>query len=143
MTLPIKFIKELEARREKIFSAGGEEKVRKRHEKGLLTARERLLALFQPDTFQEMGAHVHHQTHHFGMDKKDLPADGIVVGTGYVGGIPVAAFSQDFTVSAGTLGKMHAHKIVQVTRYAMQAVHAFRRALTRFPGTAGCSIKMF
>jgi len=120
MTLPKKFIKELEARREKIFSAGGEEKVRKRHEKGLLTARERLLALFQPDTFQEMGAHVHHQTHHFGMDKKDLPADGIVVGTGYVGGIPVAAFSQDFTVSAGTLGKMHAHKIVQVTRYAMK-----------------------
>ena len=108
MTLPEKFIEELEARRRKIVAAGGEDKIRKRHDKGLLTARERLMALFQPDTFQEMGAHVCHQTHHFGMEKKDLPADGIVAGTGYVGGIPVAAFIQDFTVSAGTLGKMHA-----------------------------------
>jgi acetyl-CoA carboxylase carboxyltransferase component len=120
MTLPKKFIEELESRRERIFAAGGEEKVRKRHDQGLLTARERLHALFQPDTFQEIGAHIRHQTHHFGMDKKDLPSDGIIAGTGYVGGIPVAAFSQDFTVSAGTLGKMHAQKIVQLTRYAMK-----------------------
>ncbi|MFC1665683.1 acyl-CoA carboxylase subunit beta [Pseudomonadota bacterium] len=120
MTISTKFIKDLQARREKIIAGGGEEKTRKRHEKGLLTARERLLALFQPDTFQEIGAHMRHQARHFGMDKKEFPGDGIIAGTGYAGGVPIAAFSQDFTVGAGTLGKMHAQKIVQVTRYAMK-----------------------
>jgi acetyl-CoA carboxylase carboxyltransferase component len=120
MTLSTKQLDELQERRAKIYASGGEDKIEQRHAKGLLTARERLLALFQPDTFQEVGTHVHHQVHHFGMADKVLPSDGVICGTGYVNGIPVAAFSQDFTVAAGTLGKMHAQKIVQVMRFAVK-----------------------
>ena len=102
MTLSAKQLEELRTRRTKILAAGGEDKLRQRHEKGLFNARERLLTLFQPDTFQEMGGHVHHSAHHFGMENKELPTDGVICGTGYVDGCPVAAFSQDFTVAAGT-----------------------------------------
>nr|VFJ50646.1 MAG: Acetyl-CoA carboxylase, carboxyltransferase component [Candidatus Kentron sp. FW]VFJ52955.1 MAG: Acetyl-CoA carboxylase, carboxyltransferase component [Candidatus Kentron sp. FW] len=121
MTLPAKLLDELQERREKIYIAGGKDKIEKRHEKGLLTARERLLVLFQQDTFQEIGAHVRHTATAFGMAKKEFPADGIVAGTGYViGDMPVAAFSQDFTVGAGTLGKMHASKMVDVLKLALK-----------------------
>src|SRR5512134_3439931 len=114
MTLSTKQLNDLRQRRNKIYAAGGEDKIKQRHAKGLLTARERLNALFQPDTFQEMGTHVHHTARYFGMEDKELPSDGVICGTGYVNGIQVAAFSQDFTVAAGTLGKMHAQKIIQV-----------------------------
>ncbi len=120
MTLSTKHLDELTRRREKILAAGGKEKLDKRHAQGRLSARERLEALFQADTFQEMGAHIRHDTRHFGMDKKELPADGVITGTGYIDGLPVAAFSQDFTVTAGTLGKMHAMKIVTLMRYALK-----------------------
>ncbi len=118
MSLPDKLLEELRDRRARIYAGGGEEKLQKRHEKGLLGARERIMALFEPDTFQEIGAHARHQARHFGLDKKEFPADGVIVGTGYVNDIPVAAFSQDFTVGAGTLGKMHARKMVKAMRYA-------------------------
>ncbi len=120
MTLSTKQLNELRERRAKVLAAGGDDKIKKQHEKGLLSARERILALFQPDTFQEMGAHIQHTARHFGMDTKDLPCDGVICGTGYWDGTPVAAFSQDFTVAAGTLGKMHAQKIVTVMRFAIK-----------------------
>ena len=119
MLLEEKFRTDLANRRDKIISAGGTDKIEERHEKGLLTARERLIALFQPDTFQEFGTFIRHSTA-FGMGDKDLPADGVIVGTGYVGGRQVAAFSQDFTVVAGTLGKMHARKMCQALDYALK-----------------------
>lgn len=120
MTVSRKLLDELHKRQARVHAAGGEDKLRQRHEKGLLSARERLEYLFQPDTFQEFGAHVQHTARHFGMDQKALPADGIVAGTGYVNGSPVAAFSQDFTVAAGTLGKMHARKMVDIMKFAMK-----------------------
>ena len=110
----------LTERRKTVFAAGGMDKIQARHEKGLLSARERLETLFQPDTFQEIGTHIRHTATHFGMAGKNLPADGVVVGTGYVDGRQVAAFSQDFTVAAGTLGKMHALKMVQSMKYALK-----------------------
>jgi len=118
MTLSRDLNDKLRARLEEIHAGGGADKTAKRHEQGLMTARERIDALCQPHTFQETGAHVQHGARHFGMDKKALPADGVVVGTGYVDGRPVAVVSQDFTVAAGTLGKVHAMKIVEVMRYA-------------------------
>ena len=72
------------------------------HQKGLLTARERLEALFQPETFQETGMHIHHCGQHFGIADKGLPADAVITGTGYVNGQLIAAVSQDFTVAAET-----------------------------------------
>lgn len=120
MTLFDRMLQELRDRRTKVIAAGGEKKIKARHDKGLMSARERLEALFQSGTFQETGTHIRHTARHFGMESKEIPADGIVAGTGYVGGRPVAAFSQDFTVVAGTLGKMHARKMVDTMRFAMK-----------------------
>ncbi len=120
MTISAKALETLKERRKAVFEAGGKDKIEKRHEKGLLSARERLALLFQPDTFQELGTHIRHTCTHFGMEKKDIPADGVVAGSGFVDGRQVAAASQDFTVVAGTLGKMHASKIVESLKYALK-----------------------
>jgi acetyl-CoA carboxylase carboxyltransferase component len=120
MPLDAKLRDKLKERRSKILAAGGADKAKERHERGLMTARERLLTLYQPDTFQEYGAHIRHSCTAFGMEKKDLPADGVIVGTGYVDDREVAAFSQDFTVVGGTLGKMHARKIVWAMDLALK-----------------------
>ncbi|MEZ5786067.1 MAG: acyl-CoA carboxylase subunit beta [Xanthobacteraceae bacterium] len=101
-------------------ASGGSDKIAKRHQKGLMTARERLEALFQPDTFQEYGAHIRHGATAFDMASVEIAADGVVVGTGYVNGRHVAAFSQDFMVMGGTLGKMHARKIVWAQDFALK-----------------------
>ena len=69
MALSKDLLARLRVRRKKIHAAGGEEKLRARREKGLLSARERLEALFQPDSFQETGAHVSHSGRYFGLDK--------------------------------------------------------------------------
>ncbi len=114
MTIDPAQIELLRKKREALSVGGGADKIEKRHQKGQMTARERLSALFDPNTFQEVGAHVRHATRQFGMEKKDLPGDGVVSGTGFVDGRQVAAISQDFTIAAGTLGKMHAQKICDV-----------------------------
>ena len=118
MTLARKLSDELRERRKTILAGGGADKVAARHAKGRLTARERIETLCQPHSFQESGAHVRHTARSFGLDEKILPADGVVVGTGYVDGRLAAVVSQDFTVAAGTLGKGHAMKIVEVMRFA-------------------------
>ncbi len=104
--------------RERIRAGGGTDKIAARHEKGLMSARERIDALCQAHTFQESGAHVSRAGGSDGGAAKPMPADGVITGTGYVDGRPVALVSQDFTVAAGTLGKAHAMKIVEVMRYA-------------------------
>lgn len=111
----------LRAKQAEALDGGGAEKNQKRRERGLMTARDRLDALFSPDTFQEFGLHARHETRSFGMEKKVLPGDGVVTGIGYVDGRPVAAFSQDFTVAGGSLGKIHAEKICEVMDYAEKA----------------------
>ena len=118
MAIADKLMEELYKRRNAVFAAGGKDKLEKRRQKGLLSARERLEALFDEGSFQEFGMHVQHNCHNFGMEKKVLPADGVITGIGLVGGRPVAAFSQDFTVSGGSLGSNHAKKIVDLMKFA-------------------------
>jgi len=108
----------LAERRQKIMSPGSPKKVAERHEKGLLTARERLDGLFMSETFQEYGAHIRHGCTSFGMSEREIPADGVLVGTGLVDGRQISAFSQDFLTVGGTLGIMHARKIVWAMDYA-------------------------
>jgi propionyl-CoA carboxylase beta chain len=96
-------------------------KVEERHDKGLLTARERVDALFQPGSFQEFGMFAEHQCTNFGMQDKKLPADGVITGVGLMEGRPVAAFSQDFLVAGGSLGRVHAQKICDLMDYAQRA----------------------
>ena len=119
--MPIKkeLLDNLKSRRAKIQAGGGQDKLEARRKKGLMTARDRLSELFEPSTFQEMGAHAEHTGTNFGLDKKYLPADGVVTGTGQIDGRPVAAYSQDFTVAGGSLGSIHAQKICTVMDYAV------------------------
>lgn len=118
MAIDPALLKDLEARRSKARLAGGKDRIAKRHEAGLMTARERLEAFFEPGTFLEFGMHAQHACHNFGMESKELPSDGVVCGTGYVDGRPVAAFSQDFTVGGGALGRIHAKKICDLMDFA-------------------------
>ncbi|MDL5048078.1 acyl-CoA carboxylase subunit beta [Oscillatoria amoena NRMC-F 0135] len=107
------------AKRHAIAEAGGgKDKIQARNEKGLLSARQRLQELFDENTFQECGLLAEHDCHEFGLEGKDLPADAVATGSGYVEHRPVAAFSQDFTVAGGSLGKTHAEKICEIMDYA-------------------------
>ena len=100
---------------------GGLEKNRKRHARGLLTARERIDQLFEPHTFQEFGLLVDHDCHDFGMEEKSLPGDGVITGIGYIDGRAVAAFSQDFSIGGGAMGRMHAKKVTGLMRLAEES----------------------
>ena len=120
MAIEQKLIDELRKRREKALNLGGKDKIAKRHEKGLMSARERLDNLFSKGSFQEFGMHAAHRAILFGLLGKDLPADGVVTGVGEVDGRPVAAFSQDFTTAGGSLGNMHAEKICESIDYAIK-----------------------
>ena len=121
MTISAKSIEALRQRRGAIVRGGGDDKQQQRRARGLLAARDRLALLFQEHTFQEVGMHARHNSRALDLDGRELPADGVVTGTGYVNGQLVAAFSQDFTVSAGTLGKMHADKIVELMDFAIKS----------------------
>lgn len=118
MSIDPKLLKELEERRTVANAAGGQAKIDKRHEKGLLAARERLLHFFDDGTYQELGMHAAHACTRFGLEKKELPYDGVVCATGFVDGRPVAAYSQDFTIGGGALGRIHAKKICDLMELA-------------------------
>ena len=120
MTIKPELIESLRARREKIAKNVTPDKLKALHDKGKLSARERLDNLFDPGTFQEVGMHAEHHAVHFGMEGRFLPADGVVTGSGYLGNKQIAAFCQDFNVQAGSLGKMQARKISRIMRYAQK-----------------------
>jgi len=120
MAIEQKLLDELRKRRQIALDLGGKDKIEKRHAKGLMTARDRLDNLFTKGTFQEFAMHAAHRATLFGLMGKVLPADGVVTGVGQVDGRPVAAFSQDFTTSGGSLGNMHAEKICESIDYAIK-----------------------
>ena len=99
---------------------GGAEKIAKQHESGKMTARERIEALFDENSFVEIDAFVETKSIDFDMQKKKVPGDGVVTGYGSVNGRLVFVSSQDFTVIGGSLGEMHAQKITKVMDMAMQ-----------------------
>jgi acetyl-CoA carboxylase carboxyltransferase component len=111
-------LRELEA---KLKQMGGAKGVAQQHERGKLTARERLDHFFDPGTFRELDIFVKHRGSLFGLDKIDIPADGVITGHGLVNGRQVFAFSQDFTARAGTLGEMHSKKVCKVMDLALKA----------------------
>ncbi len=100
---------------------GGEARIAKQHEKGKLSARERLDVLFDEGTFQEVDLFVEHRSTNFGLDKVEVVSDGVVTGHGLVNGRPVFAYSQDFTSRGGSLGEMHAAKICKIMDMAVKA----------------------
>ncbi|ABK16915.1 acyl-CoA carboxylase subunit beta [Syntrophobacter fumaroxidans] len=114
-------LKELREREAKIKEMGGAKAVGQQHERGKLTARERIDLFFDPGTFREIDMFVKHRGTLFGIDKVDIPADGVITGYGLVNGRQVFTFAQDFTARAGSLGEMHAKKITKVMDLALRA----------------------
>jgi len=113
----LKHLDDLERRAE---LGGGEDRLRRQHEAGKLTARERIDLLFDPGTFQEVDRLVTHRCLDFGMDESVIPGDGVVAGCGRVDGRPVYAFAQDFTVFGGSLSETNAAKIVKIMDQALR-----------------------
>ncbi|MDO4203266.1 MAG: carboxyl transferase domain-containing protein [Selenomonadaceae bacterium] len=113
-------IKLMKAKKEHFMQGGGQKQIDKQHQKGKLTARERLDLLFDEGTFVELDLLVKHRCVNFGQDKKENPGEGVTVGYGTVDGRLVYAFAQDFTVEGGSLGEMHAKKIWKVQDLSMK-----------------------
>jgi acetyl-CoA carboxylase carboxyltransferase component len=111
---------DLKKRMRDALRGGGDEAIQKQKATGKLTARERILALLDPKSFHEYDLFVEHAGKDFDMDKKYLPGDGVITGTGVLSGHPVCIFAQDFTVAGGSLGYMHAKKITKIMDHAMK-----------------------
>lgn len=118
--MSINKIEELRKLKAAVELGGGKKRIEKQHESGKLTARERVLLLFDENTFVELDAFVKHRCTNFGMENVDAPGEGVITGYGYVDGRLVYAYSQDFTVVGGSLGEMHAAKICKVLDNALK-----------------------
>ena len=111
---------DLRERMKNALSGGGSKAIEKQKAGGKLTARERVTAILDPKTFHEYDLFVQHAAKDFDMDKKYLAGDGVITGTGNLGGHPVCIYAQDFTVAGGSLGYMHAKKITKIMDHAMR-----------------------
>src|SRR5213083_3011384 len=117
MTDPLDTLAALERRAE---LGGGEERLKRHHDAGKLTARERIELLFDPGTFEEVDKLVTHRCIDFGMQDQIVPGDGVVAGHGLIDGRQVFAFAQDFTVFGGSLSETNAAKIVKIMDLAVK-----------------------
>lgn len=113
-------ISDLQKKRFSIEQCGGTEKVKKQHDSGKKTARERIALLFDEGSFVEVGAFVTHRCKEFNMTENDAPAEGVVTGYGTIDGRLVYAYSQDFTVIGGSVGEMHGAKICKILDMALK-----------------------
>ncbi len=120
MSLLSKKLSELQERTAKAVQGGGDKAIAKQIAMGKLPARERINQLLDENSFYEYDLFIEHDVREFGMEKKSLAGDGVVIGTGTINGSPVAIYAQDFTVAGGSLGSMHARKITKIMDYALR-----------------------
>ena len=113
-------LRDLRARKARVEAGGGQARVDAQHNRGKMTARERLEMLLDEGSFQEIDALVEHRCRDFDMDKNVIPGDGVVTGHGTINGREIFAFAQDFTVYGGSLGEMHGLKICKVLDMALK-----------------------
>jgi len=114
-------IEDLRARVEEAVHAGSARAVEKQHAKGKHTARERIEMLVDEDSFTEIDEFARHRSTQFGMENSRPYGDGVVIGTATVDGRPIALYSQDFTIMGGSLGEVHAEKIVKIAEFALKS----------------------
>lgn len=100
---------------------GGEKRIKSQHEKGRMTARERIDTLLDKGSFQELGSLATHQVTDFGMAEKRFPGDGVVTGIGKIDGRRVAVYAQDFTVLGGSFSQVQAQKINRIQDLALES----------------------
>ncbi len=113
-------IEELRAKREAALLGGGAEAIRRQHERGKLTARERIDLLLDSGTLEELDPFKTHRCRDFGMAEKVFPGDGVVTGLGRIDGRPVCVFAQDFTVFGGSLSGANAEKVCKLMDLALK-----------------------
>jgi acetyl-CoA/propionyl-CoA carboxylase carboxyl transferase subunit len=113
-------IEELRERKEQARNGGGEERIEAQHEKGKLTARERIDYFLDEDTFVEVDQLREHRSTNFDMSERRIPGDGVVTGYGEVDGRTVFVFAHDFTVFGGALGEEFAAKVCKVMDKAIE-----------------------
>jgi propionyl-CoA carboxylase beta chain len=114
-------INDLRDRIDEAVNAGSARATEKQHAKGKKTARERIEMLVDPDSFTEIDEFARHHATNFGMEQNRPYGDGVVIGTATVDGRPIALYSQDFTVFGGSLGEVHADKIVKIADFALKS----------------------
>jgi acetyl-CoA carboxylase carboxyltransferase component len=120
MSKQLEKIKELIAKREQARLGGGEKAIEKQHARGKYTARERIDMLLDEGSFEEVDMFKLHRCTNFGMEKKQYLGDGVVAGSGTIGGRLVYVFAQDFTVNGGSLSETMAQKICKVMDMGMK-----------------------
>lgn len=130
-------LKAFEEKKDSLMTMGGEKLVEKQHSLNKMTARERINCFFDEGTFQETQLFAKTRSTLFGMDKKDIKADGVITGFGKVNGRTVFASFQDFTSAGGSLGEMHAKKIWKVMDMALDA----RKPFVAFNDSGGARIQ--
>ena len=113
-------IDDLLKKKEKAKLGGGTERLKVQHDKGKLSARERIELLVDEGSFEEIDMFVKHRATDFGLNKQHYPGDGVITGFAKIDGRSVAVFSQDFTVFGGSLSEAHAEKIVKIMETAMK-----------------------
>ena len=113
-------IEQLRAKRAESQQGGGEARIKRQHEQGKKTARERLDMLLDPGTFREVDAFVHHHNNKFGLENNRPLSDSVVTGWGTIDGRLVYVYSQDFTVMGGSLSEAHANKIIKIMEMAIK-----------------------
>ncbi|MBN4072869.1 acyl-CoA carboxylase subunit beta [Crocinitomix catalasitica] len=111
---------ELNKKIQQALQGGGESNIKTQHDKGKLTARERIALLVDEDSFEEIGMLAMHRSTNFGLDKKKFYGDGVVTGFATVNERAIYLFAQDFTVIGGSLAEIHAKKIVRIMDLALQ-----------------------
>ena len=111
---------QLEQLRAQTLLGGGERRIAQQHEKGKLTARERLALLVDPGSFQELDSFATHRATEFGLADQKVLGDAVVTGYGHVNGRQVFVFAQDFTVMGGSLSEVVAEKVCKIMQLAMK-----------------------
>src|SRR5215469_8611397 len=112
-------LERLAARRAKALQAGGKQRIEAQHQRGKLTARERIELLTDEGSFEEFGMFVEHRASEFGMDQRRAPGDAVITGIGTVSGRLVYVYAKDFTVFGGSLSETHAQKIAKLQDMAL------------------------
>ncbi len=129
-------IEQLADERHAVELGGGEDRLQKQRDRGKQTARERIDNLVDAYSFDEVGAFRKHRTTLFGMDKAEVPADGVVTGAASVNGRLVHLASQDFTVSGGSAGEVHSIKVAEIMEMSLKTGSPFVFIKRRKPRNA-------
>lgn len=118
-------VKDLRAQKAKLEQGGGADRLAKQREEGKMTARDRVEALVDEGSFEEMGLFAQHRQTLFGMAGREVPADGVATGAASIDGRLVHLASQDFTVLGGSAGELHCHKVADVMELALHTGSPF------------------